>query len=204
VVVILIFHVVGTGMELFKTAQGSWTYPEANLLRIGGVPLFSGFMYACVGSYVARAIRLLQIRFDHHPPLWATLALAVAAYVNFFTHHYGPDIRWALFTVSVLLFARTTLWFRPGERWLRMPMLLGFVLTALFIWLAENIGTFAAVWVYPAQRDGWSPVVFREVRLLVPAPAAQLCACRDGASAPPARDVTGLAARPGPPGEPGR
>jgi uncharacterized membrane protein YoaT (DUF817 family) len=117
-------------------------------------------MYACVGSYVARAIRLLQIRFDHHPPLWAALALAVAAYVNFFTHHYGPDIRWALFTVSVLLFARTTLWFRPGERWLRMPMLLGFVLTALFIWLAENIGTFAAVWVYPAQRDGWSPVGF--------------------------------------------
>ena len=37
-------------MEVFKTEAGSWTYPEDNLLRIGGVPLFSGFMYAAVGS----------------------------------------------------------------------------------------------------------------------------------------------------------
>ena len=45
-------------MEIFKTAHGSWIYPEANVLRIGGVPLFSGFMYACIGSYMARAMRL--------------------------------------------------------------------------------------------------------------------------------------------------
>ena len=32
--VILIFHVVGTVMELFKTAAGSWTYPEASVLHI--------------------------------------------------------------------------------------------------------------------------------------------------------------------------
>ena len=31
--VILLFHVVGTLMELFKTAMGSWSYPEASLLR---------------------------------------------------------------------------------------------------------------------------------------------------------------------------
>src|SRR3546814_2214313 len=48
-VVILIFHIVGTVMELFKTAAGSWQYPEASLLHIGAVPLFSGFMYAAVG-----------------------------------------------------------------------------------------------------------------------------------------------------------
>ncbi len=52
--VILIFHVVGTVMELFKTQAGSWTYPEASVLHIGAVPLFSGFMYAAVGSYIAR------------------------------------------------------------------------------------------------------------------------------------------------------
>src|SRR5690606_19398192 len=51
--VILVFHVVGTVMEVFKTAAGSWIYPEPSLLRIGGVPLFSGFMYAAVGSYLA-------------------------------------------------------------------------------------------------------------------------------------------------------
>jgi len=42
--VIIIFHIVGTVMEVFKTAHGSWTYPEASVLRIGGVPLFSQFM----------------------------------------------------------------------------------------------------------------------------------------------------------------
>jgi len=42
--VIIIFHIVGTVMEVFKTAHGSWTYPEASVLRIGGVPLFSKFM----------------------------------------------------------------------------------------------------------------------------------------------------------------
>jgi uncharacterized membrane protein YoaT (DUF817 family) len=36
-----------------------------------------------------------------------------------------------------------------------MPMLMGYLLVALFIWIAENAGTFAAAWVYPSQRDGW-------------------------------------------------
>jgi uncharacterized membrane protein YoaT (DUF817 family) len=62
--VILIFHVVGTGMELFKTAAGSWTYLEEAFFHIGGVPLFSGFMYACVGSYMARIYRIFDIRFS--------------------------------------------------------------------------------------------------------------------------------------------
>jgi uncharacterized membrane protein YoaT (DUF817 family) len=39
-----------------------------------------------------------------------------------------------------------------------MPLLLGFGLVALFIWAAENIGTFATVWVYPNQRHGWQLV----------------------------------------------
>ena len=36
-----------------------------------------------------------------------------------------------------------------------MPLLLGFVLVALFIWFAENIGTFANAWRYPNQSGGW-------------------------------------------------
>ena len=39
-----------------------------------------------------------------------------------------------------------------------MPLLLGLVLVALFIWFAENMGTFARAWVYPSQGDGWHPV----------------------------------------------
>ena len=65
--VILIFHVVGTVMELFKTAHGSWIYPEESVLRIGGVPLFSGFMYAAVGSYIARVWRIFDFRFSTYP-----------------------------------------------------------------------------------------------------------------------------------------
>ena len=32
--VILLYHVVGTVMELFKTSVGSWIYPETNFFRI--------------------------------------------------------------------------------------------------------------------------------------------------------------------------
>ena len=39
-----------------------------------------------------------------------------------------------------------------------MPLLLGFLLVALFIWGAENIGTFARAWTYPAQENGWQMV----------------------------------------------
>ena len=39
-----------------------------------------------------------------------------------------------------------------------MPLLLGFALIAVFIYLAENIGTLTATWVYPDQADGWRPV----------------------------------------------
>lgn len=157
-VVILVFHVVGTGMELFKTAHGSWTYPEPSLLRIGGVPLFSGFMYACVGSYMARAIRLFEIRFETYPPLWGPWLLAVLAYLNFFTHHYLPDIRWGLFALSAVMFGRGWFQFTPDLTVRRMPMLLGFGLVSLFIWVAENVGTFTSAWIYPSQRDGWSLV----------------------------------------------
>ncbi len=156
--VILIFHVVGTVMELFKTQAGSWTYPEASVLHIGAVPLFSGFMYAAVGSYIARVWRIFDFRFTGYPPAWMTWALATAIYVNFFTHHFIIDIRWGLFAVTGLLFWRTRVHFRNWRvhRW--MPLLVGFGLVALFIWFAENIGTFAKAWSYPGQEREWQMV----------------------------------------------
>ena len=156
--VILIFHVVGTGMELFKTAAGSWIYPEDALFRIGGVPLFSGFMYACVGSYMARIQRIFDIRFSHYPPVWATVLLALAIYINFFSHHFIFDFRWALFAVLGLLYFRSSMHYRVFRFRHRMPMLLAFLLVALFIWIGENIGTWSRAWIYPDQRDGWSLV----------------------------------------------
>ena len=156
--VILAFHIVGTVMELFKTAHGSWEYREAGLLRIGDVPLFSGFMYAAVGSYLARVWRIFDFRFTGYPRRDWTIALAVAVYVNFFAHHWLPDIRVALFAASALIFARSWVHYRPFRVHRKMPLLLGFLLVAIFIWFAENIGTFANAWSYPHQRDGWSAV----------------------------------------------
>src|SRR3712207_3508955 len=160
--VIFVFHVVGTVMEVFKTSQGSWAYPDENLIRLAGVPLFSGFMYACVGSYLARATRLFDVRYTRFPPLWTAALLALAAYLNFFTHHYVLDVRWLLFAVSAVLFFRTWVWFRVDVRHRRMPLLLAFLLVALFIWIAENVGTFAAAWIYPSQREVWSMVSFNK------------------------------------------
>ncbi|WP_324695031.1 DUF817 domain-containing protein [Novosphingobium aerophilum] len=156
--VILAFHVVGTVMELFKTAYGSWQYPEASLLRIGGVPLFSGFMYAAVGSYIARVWRIFDFRFTRYPPIPATWLLAIAVYVNFFAHHWLRDIRIGLFAALAVLFARTRIRFRVwrADRW--MPLLLGWLLVSLFIWFAENLGTFSRAWIYPDQQSGWTLV----------------------------------------------
>ena len=156
--VIFIFHVVGTIMEIFKTAQGSWIYPDAAFFRIGGVPLFTGFMYAAIGSYMMRAWSLFDFRFLNHPPLWQASALALAIYVNFFTHHWLPDMRYALFAACVFVFGRSWIYYRVHHSWRRMPMLLAALLAALFIWLAENIGTYTQTWLYPAQRAGWSMV----------------------------------------------
>lgn len=153
--VILIFHIVGTVMELFKTAAGSWVYPEASVLHIGAVPLFTGFMYASVGSYIARVWRIFDFHYTNYPPHWQTYVLAAAIYVNFFAHHWLPDIRIALFAATGLLFWKTRVYFRNWRvhRW--MPLLVGFLLVALFIWFAENIGTFANAWRYPGQEHGW-------------------------------------------------
>jgi len=156
--VILVFHVVGTIMELFKTAHGSWLYPEHSFLRIGAVPLFSGFMYAAVGSYLARVWRIFEFRFDRFPPLWLQGGLAALIYVNFFAHHWLPDIRLALFAGTAMVYGRCVVWFRPDQHHRPMPLVIGFLLVGLFIWFAENLGTFAKAWAYPGQENGWHPV----------------------------------------------
>ncbi|OAM78306.1 DUF817 domain-containing protein [Devosia elaeis] len=156
--VILIFHLVGTGMEIFKTAAGSWIYPDEAIFRIGGVPLFSGFMYACVGSYMARIQRIFDITFTRYPPLWMSVLLALAIYINFFSHHYIFDFRWLLFAAIVLLYGRSFMHYRVFRFRHAMPMLLAFLLVALFIWIAENIGTWSRAWIYPNQAEGWALV----------------------------------------------
>src|SRR3569623_237819 len=82
----------------------------------------------------------------------------IARYVIFCSHHYVVDIRWGLYAASVAMFARAWFTYTPDRKARRMPGLLGLVLVALFIWFAENIGTFTSAWIYPNQRDGWALV----------------------------------------------
>jgi len=149
--VILLFHVTGTAMEWFKVHAGSWAYPEPAFFRILDVPLFSGFMYASVGSYMARVIRIFDMRFAPYPPFWLTVLLAVAIYVNFFAHHFLPDIRIALFVATVLVFGRTRIWFRIHDHDWWMPLPLAAFLSSFALWLAENIGTATGTWLYNGQ-----------------------------------------------------
>ena len=156
--IIFIFHVIGTVMELFKTNVGSWTYPEPSIFHIGPVPLFSGFMYASIGSYLARITRIFDLHYSRYPDRRLTVLLAGLIYVNFFTHHYLPDIRILLFLLTAIAFGPTWVHYRPYRTWRRMPLLLGFGLIAFFIWAAENIGTFTTIWLYPHQANGWELV----------------------------------------------
>jgi uncharacterized membrane protein YoaT (DUF817 family) len=156
--VIVLFHLVGTAMELFKTDVGSWVYAADGVLRLGGVPLFSGFMYAAVGSYLVRVFRLFDLRFDRYPRRWITALVALAVYGNFFSHHFLPDARWALMALVVLVWLRSVLHFRSFRRTLRMPVLVAFLLVAAFIWLAENLATWSNAWLYPDQLAGWQLV----------------------------------------------
>lgn len=153
--VIVLFHVVGTGMELFKTSVGSWSYEADGLLRLGAVPLFSGFMYAAVGSYMVRVYRLFDLRFSRYPRRWITAVLAGAIYVNFFSHHYLPDSRWVLLAAIAVIFGPCVMHFRVFRRHFRMPLVLAFLLVSLFIWIAENIATWSNAWLYPSQLNGW-------------------------------------------------
>jgi len=157
---ITLFHLIGFALEVFKTSSriGSWSYPDFAYTKLFGVPLFSGFMYAAVGSYVIQSWRLLDLRVRHHPPYWMAAVIAVAIYANFFTHHFIGDYRWYLAACALGLYARTSVEFRPLDRCRTMPLLASFVLIGFFIFLAENISTFFGIWRYPNQMGAWTQV----------------------------------------------
>jgi uncharacterized membrane protein YoaT (DUF817 family) len=157
---VMLFHAVGFALEVFKVSGGikSWAYPDFAYTKLWGVPLFSGFMYAAVGSYIIQAWRLFDLRVQHHPPYWMATVVALLIYANFFTHHYISDYRWYIAACALGLYARTMVVYRPLDRDRRMPLLLSFVLIGFFVWLAENISTFFGIWKYPNQLGAWSAV----------------------------------------------
>ncbi|MCY9784752.1 DUF817 domain-containing protein [Nocardiopsis sp. EMB25] len=148
------FHVVGLAFELVKVRLGSWSYPEQAWTVLWGVPLYSGFMYAAVGSYIVGAWRLLELSLVGYRAR-ATTAVAVAIYLNFLTHHWLPDLRALLAVVLIVVTWGTWVYFTVGEARYRMPLSLSFLLIGVFLWVAENVSTLFDAWRYPHQADGW-------------------------------------------------
>lgn len=165
--VILIFHILATCMELFKThpAIGSWTYPgiKGAVFVLGTVPLFTGFLYSAVGSYISRVFVFLKLSYEHFPAYFHLWILAALIYLNFFTHHFFYDIRYFLLAYIVLIFFKTRVYFEVSSKRRSMPFVLTALLTALFVWIAENIGTFTHVWLYPSQIQYWHLVSFNKI-----------------------------------------
>src|SRR5262249_44183884 len=62
VLVIAGFHLIGLVFEMVKVPLGSWAYPEPAVTKVLGVPLYSGFLYAALGSYIVAAWRLFDLR----------------------------------------------------------------------------------------------------------------------------------------------
>jgi uncharacterized membrane protein YoaT (DUF817 family) len=162
--VLCCFHAVGMGLELFKTSPAihSWSYPEPAFFKLGTVPLYSGFMYAAVASYMCQAWRIFKLDLKNYPSYWLSIPLGLAIYANYFTHHYIPDLRWWLIGAVFVVFGRCVVEFTVIEgRPRRMPLVLSFALIGFFIWVAENIATFFGAWVYPHQQSGWQTVSWR-------------------------------------------
>jgi uncharacterized membrane protein YoaT (DUF817 family) len=157
VLVVVAFHLLGLGLELFKVRMGSWSYPGDAVTKIGGVPLFAGFMYAAVGSYICQAWRRLDLRLSGYRPLPTTI-LAIGIYANFFTHHWIVDLRIPLALAGLVVLRRTVVHFTVGRSRHGMPLALAFVLIGLFLWAAENAATFLDAWKYADQVEVWSAV----------------------------------------------
>lgn len=123
------------------------------MVRVGGVPVFSGYVRLCRLLHLPGlpAPRPARGRLRWWP---VSLLLAVTAYLNFFTHHV-IDLRWVIAAgfsspceteaPSTSLSARAT-----GCRRRRPSSSLK------FLWLTENLYG-AGRLALPDQADGWHP-----------------------------------------------
>ncbi len=162
---IFLFHIIGLCLELFKThpSVASWSYPEPGYLKIATVPLYSGFMYAAVGSYIAHAWKVFKLELTNHPSYVVSVALCSVIYLNFFTNHYIYDYRNFLFIALLIVYFKTNVHYTIRTKVYRMPLLLSFLLIGFFVWVAENIATYFGAWKYPGQLHEWHVVSLQKI-----------------------------------------
>jgi uncharacterized membrane protein YoaT (DUF817 family) len=152
---VLAFHIVGTVMELFKTAVGSWQYPDQPAAHRRRAPVFRPCMppWAAIsrasgGSSISASIT------TRHAGIHAAGGRDL---VNFSPATGLPDIRPAVRGDDAAVPAHAHLVPRVARRPLDAAAA-RLVSVAAFIWFAENIATFSRAWIYPRQTDGWSMV----------------------------------------------
>lgn len=156
--VILVFHAIGLCLELFKTHSGSWSYPDFAYTKIGGVPLYSGFLYSSVASYMCQAWRRFDLKLINYPSAIIAFPFGVLIYTNFFTEHFICDLRFILMPLVLIIFWKSKVKYSVKDYTRTMPLTLSFLLIGFFVWFAENISTFLNAWQYPYQADRWCMV----------------------------------------------
>ena len=145
-----IVFLLGIGLELQKTGIGAWAYADGGVLMLGEKPLFVGFMYAAVASYVIRSLRLKGLRVVRLPHWAVALGFSAVIYGAFFVP-VPVWVRPMLLLLAVLAFNRARV-VAPSGSWLPVPMALA--MAALLLWVAENVGTFTGTWTYRGQGPG--------------------------------------------------
>ncbi len=154
----MVFHLIGLGLEIYKVHMGSWSYPEPGLMKLFGVPLYSGFMYSSVASYICQAWKRFDLKMTNWPNIWLVSSLCITIYANFFTHHFIMDFRWILIVLVLVLFRKHMFISKLVRLNSKCLYLFPFYASPFFIYLAENIASFYGAWSYPDQLIAWRPV----------------------------------------------
>jgi uncharacterized membrane protein YoaT (DUF817 family) len=160
--VITLFHLLGLIMEIYKVHVGSWSYPEDAYTKVFNVPIYSGFMYASVASFMTQAWRRFDLQLVKWPKNLIAIAIGAAIYLNFFFNYYY-DIRYFIFAAIFIAFFFTKIKFTNNGPAREMPLVLTFLLIGFFVWIAENIATFLGAWKYPYQHQDWQMVGFSKI-----------------------------------------
>lgn len=159
ILVVTIFHLIGLSMELIEVSiNHSWSYTSSGLFYIASVPIFTGFMYASVGSYMAKEFKLLKLKVTGMPNTKLLIGYSIAIYANFILNNHIYDFRYLLIIAMVILYWKVDLRFKPANKSYRFNLPIAFVLIGFFIWIAENISTYLGIWVYPNQVPVWHMV----------------------------------------------
>lgn len=156
ILVVTIFHLIGLSMELIEVSLNhSWSYNSTGFFYIASVPIFTGFMYASVGSFMAKEFKLLRLRLVNMPSNKVLIILSIMIYINFILNNHIYDFRYILLIATVIIYRKSSLYFTPSLKEYKFNIPLAFLLIGFFIWIAENISTYLGIWTYPNQVPVW-------------------------------------------------